>query len=365
MNYKETLFFVGKCLTITHEEHNRMLIEDQIKSGNIDWDNVVRLSTEHYVFPALYCNLKRVSLLQYLPSELVDYMKHITDLNRERNLQIIEQAKEINELLLVNNITPIFLKGTGNLLDGLYEDVAERMVGDIDFLVDKNSAVKAISILSLNKYETINNLLDYSDYIKHYPRMIKKGCVCAIEVHLEMTLKKFNSIFNYQIIKPQIRKLGLITLLSYEDQIAHTIINKQLNDYGYLYKNIALRNYYDLFLLSRKANTLKSIQRFPSIFKPLNTFLAVASNIFPNTNHIHFEKKLNTLRAQKSVLKLLESPKRMHFRNTLIKQFQLTNSRLLLLTKALYNKNAFFYVLNRLNDINLYKRLFFLDKTSL
>jgi hypothetical protein len=49
-------------------------------------------------------------------------MKHITDLNRERNQQIIEQAKEINELLLTNNIASIFLKGTGNLLEGLYDD---------------------------------------------------------------------------------------------------------------------------------------------------------------------------------------------------------------------------------------------------
>ena len=365
MNYKETLFFVGKCLTITHEEHNRILVEEQIKSGNVDWDTVVKLSTEHYVFPALYCNLKRADFLHYLPEELVNYMKHITDLNRERNLQIIKQAKEINEFLLANNITPIFLKGTSNLISGLYEDIAERMVGDIDFIVNKNSAQKTLNILSENEYEAINKLTPYLEYTKHYPRMIKKDCICAIEVHIEMTLKKFNPIFNYQVIKPQIRKQGLFTLLSYEHQIAHTIINKQLNDYGYVYKNIALRNYYDLFLLSYKANTLKSINQFPTIFKPLNTFLAVASFIFPNNNHIHFEKNPKTLRAQKSVLKSLESPKKLHFRNTLIKQFQITDSRLNILIKALYNKNTFYYVLNKLIDINWYKRLLYLDKTSL
>jgi hypothetical protein len=49
--------------------------------------------------------------------ELVAYMEHITDLNRNRNQQIIEQAKKINELLLTLNITPVFLKGTRNLLD--------------------------------------------------------------------------------------------------------------------------------------------------------------------------------------------------------------------------------------------------------
>ena len=135
MNYKETLFFVAKCLTISLEEENKKEIENQLKTTEIDWDAVVKASTANYVLTALYCNLKRASFLHYLPNDLVDFMIRITDLNRDKNQQIIEQAKEINELLLANNITPIFLKGTGNLLEGLYEDIAERMVGDIDIIL--------------------------------------------------------------------------------------------------------------------------------------------------------------------------------------------------------------------------------------
>lgn len=107
MTYKETLFFIGKCLTINHEQHNKILVETELKSGNIDWNSVVKVSTGHFVFPALYCNLKRAEFLDYVPQDLVDYMIHITDLNRERNQQIIDQAKELNELLLSHNITPI------------------------------------------------------------------------------------------------------------------------------------------------------------------------------------------------------------------------------------------------------------------
>ena len=59
----------------------------------------------------------------------MSYMEHITDINRERNKQIIVQANELNNVLLANKITPIFLKGTGNLLAGIYDDIAERMVG--------------------------------------------------------------------------------------------------------------------------------------------------------------------------------------------------------------------------------------------
>ena len=146
MNYKETLFFIAKCLTISLEEKNRDEIEIILKTTSINWDKVVKVSTGHYVFPALYCNLRRVGFIRYLPQELVNFMEHITNLNRERNQQIIAQAKELNTLLLSNNIKPIFLKGAGNLLAELYDDIAERMVGDIDFIFSKEDYPKAITV---------------------------------------------------------------------------------------------------------------------------------------------------------------------------------------------------------------------------
>ena len=94
MTYKETLYFIAICLTISLEDKNRLLIEKQLQSNTVDWDAVVKLSTTHYVFPALYCNFKHVDFLQYLPQELVSYMVHVTGLNRERNQQIITQAEE-------------------------------------------------------------------------------------------------------------------------------------------------------------------------------------------------------------------------------------------------------------------------------
>jgi hypothetical protein len=163
LNYKETLYFVAKCFTISLEEKNRDEIEFILKTMDVDWDTVVKVSTGHYVFPALYCNLQRANFLHYLPEELVTYMKHITNLNRERNEEIITQARELNTLLLANNITPIFLKGTGNLLAGIYDDIADRMVGDIDFIFSKEDYPKAIKLL---------RNFDYSEVIKydyHYP----------------------------------------------------------------------------------------------------------------------------------------------------------------------------------------------------
>jgi len=71
------------------EAKNRKEIERELKSGNIDWDAVVKVSTAHYVFPALYCNLNRAAFLHYLPEELVNYMIYKSMLNREHRKWLI------------------------------------------------------------------------------------------------------------------------------------------------------------------------------------------------------------------------------------------------------------------------------------
>ena len=175
MTYKDTLFFVGKCLTINHEVENNIAVEKVLQAGEVDWEAVVKLSTAHYVMPALYLNLERAGFLHYLPGDLVAYMAHITDLNRERNAQIIAQAKEINALLLANGIRPIFLKGTGNLLEGLYEDIGERMVGDIDFIVSSEDYNKSIEILKKNNYQNLHSFKNPYPHSRHFTRIVKEN----------------------------------------------------------------------------------------------------------------------------------------------------------------------------------------------
>ena len=91
-------------MTISLEENNRQEIEIILKTTEIDWDAVVKVSTAHYVFPAIYCNFKRADFLHYLPQELVSYMEYITNINSRRNEQIINQAQELNNFLLANII---------------------------------------------------------------------------------------------------------------------------------------------------------------------------------------------------------------------------------------------------------------------
>ena len=352
MTYKETLFFIGKCLTITHEEHNRSLVEEKLKKNSIDWDSVVKVSTSHYVFPAVYCNLKRNNFLHYLPTDLVAYMKHITDLNRERNQQIINQAKEINELLLLNNITPIFLKGTGNLLEGLYEDIGERMVGDIDFIVSENNYHKTIDLVLKNKYSKADNSTKFLPASKHYPRLMKKGKIAAIEIHKELLLKKYSNEFNYSLIKNKTLISNKITCMSYENQLCLSIFAKQINDYGIIFKNIALRNAYDAFILSKKTNSKIISNKFNKLKLPLNNFLALCYEVFNKPDSLYYETSVETKKYIKTFYKLLSNKNysKNHFKINSLKIF--LTKRIHIIYKSLFIREYRIWLFKKITNKN-------------
>jgi hypothetical protein len=293
LNYKEILYFIATCLTISLEDKNRQVIKEQLQLETIDWDSVVKVSTAHYVFPALYCNLERANFLQYLPQELVSYMEYITNLNRQRNEQIIIQAEELNNYLLANSIKPIFLKGTGNLLSGLYKDIAERMVGDIDFIFSKEDYPKAITALIKNGYSFVDKT-PFEHAFKHYARLKKEGRIAAIEIHKEILLRMYAKEFNYSFVEKDSQVIKGVTVLSYANKLNLSILSNQINDHGYYYKTMALRNAYDVFLLSKKTNAKDAVNALDKLNHPLNCFLAACNEVFNTVDSLEFHKTKKT-----------------------------------------------------------------------
>ena len=342
-------------MTISLEDRNKEAIEKQLQSNNIDWDSVVKVSTAHYVFPALYCNLQRANFLHYLPEELVTYMKHITNLNRDRNEEIITQARELNTLLLANNIT-IFLKGTGNLLAGIYDDVAERMVGDIDFIFSKEDYPKAIKLLRNFDYSEVIKYDYHYPEGKHYRRLQKENNIAAIEIHSEILgIEKYRKEFNYSVVEKDSQVINEVRVLSYANKLNLSIIANQINDHGFEYKTMALRNAYDVFLLSKKTNAKVSVNALDELTNPLNCFLAACYEIFNKVDSLEY----NNTRMTASYLSIFNSQftnkkttKRRHKR---IKTYLFLKSRLGIIYKSLIYKEYRVWLFKRVTDKNWHK----------
>ena len=345
-------------MTISLEEKNRQEIEKQLKSKSIDWDTVVKVSTSHYVFPALYCNLKRVDFLKYLPQELVSYMQHITNINRERNNQIITQAQELNNLLLANNITPVFLKGTGNLLAGIYQDIAERMVGDIDFIFSKEDYPKAIIVLREFGYSEVHKYKYYFPEVhKHYRRLQKKNSIAAIEIHKDfLDIKKYVKEFNYSFVEKNSQVIKGVTVLSYANKLNLSIIANQINDYGFYYKRMALRNAYDVFLLSKKTSAKAAMNTLDKLKHPLNCFLAACYEVFNRVDSLEYNKTTKTSWYLRDFNSHFSTPIRAKTQHRFIKISLFLKLRLNILYKSIIYKEYRVYLFNLLTDKDWQKR---------
>ena len=337
-------------MTISLEESNRQEIEKRLQSKKIDWEAVVEISTAHYVFPALYCNLKRVGFLHYLPQELVNFMEHITNLNRERNQQIITQAKELNTLLLQNNITPIFLKGTGNLLAGLYKDIAERMVGDIDFIFSKQDYPEAISILIDNGYlpKRISNFKHFPH--RHYPRLIKENKIGAVEIHSKFLNSKYDNEFNYSFVEKDMQIINGYAVLSYANKINLSIVASQINDYGFYYNTITLRNAYDVFLLSKKTNAKDAVNSLDTLNHPLNCFLATCHEVFNSVASLDYNNTKKTEAYLSYFNSQFSNPQKFKRHINRVKIFLSIKSTLIFYFKCIFYKQHRNLLFSRLLD---------------
>ncbi len=284
MTYKEALLFVGKCLTIGLYPERVPEVRQEIRTGKIVWEQIVQVSSAQFMLPALFIRLKKAALLNELPSDLVEYMEYLTDLNRERNQQILAQIRDIVALLNDHGIAPIFLKGTAHLLLSLYEDIAERMVGDIDFLVEESEMIKAVQLLIDAGYQPKSRFNpELIKIMKHYPRLTNFSYPAAVEVHREVIRPPHDNQFKSSRIISEKRKIAgqwKVYIPSAEHLIIHNVFNVQVNDMAYLWGTVYLRQMYDLLLLSSYENPLRTLKKAALLSNQSNAYMAATSTVF-------------------------------------------------------------------------------------
>ena len=349
MTPAEITLFIAKSLSISTSSKNLEEIKEVLKSKKIDWDLFVKISTSQLVLPALYCNYKRNNLLKFLPDDLVDYMEEITSLNRDRNLQIIEQINELNSLLKYNGVNPIFIKGAGYLTQSLYEDPAERMVGDIDFLVSGEQYRKSVELILNDGYEVLKGSYHLRPDTKHFSRLVKNDKIAAVEIHKEMIIEKYSSEFNYETIKNNIIQNSGFSILGYDDQKALSIFSNQINDNGFDYKTIGLKNAYDFLLLNSKEPDTEFALRFNKLQTPILCFLASLDYLFGDLG-LAFDNDKKVKKYLNGFKKLINNPnkRKLYIKITRLRIFLIYRIKIFL--KCFVNKEYRTWLYKRILD---------------
>lgn len=236
--------------------------KEEIKTKIIDsqyfWDGIVELGSRHLILPAVYGNLKRKNILKLIPVDLERFLKDIYEKNGERNKKILLQIESLNDLFLKKNIDHIFLKGSALLLSNKFDVLNERMIGDIDILIRKQSILKARDLILKNGYKFFNTEIDFTKGLiekKHLTRMIHENQIAAVELHKEvLNGNKFRLLPSENLFSETV-EIGRKKILNSKRLVEHITLNWRFNDYGVLKKTLSLRVVNDYINVSNSDDT--------------------------------------------------------------------------------------------------------------
>ncbi len=255
MTNKELYEWIGICLALHDRPEIRPQIIGQVSSGCIPWEKFVSVCSRHLITPTVYLIFKQNDILPHITPDLTKYLAEVTELNHERNKKIIRQMAEITNTLRNYRIKPIFLKGSGNLIDHVYPDIAFRMLGDIDFLVREQDYMKTVQILSDDGYYSRHAIYGDPLTYKHYPRLWKEDRAADIEIHRIPVSEKYNQWFNYRVIEKEMHAPHGnpdCLVLSDNHKIILNFIHSQLGHAGKSLGILSYRDVFDLDLLQKR-----------------------------------------------------------------------------------------------------------------
>ena len=209
---------------------------------------MVKAISSHQLIPSFYVNIILNNLEKKFPDELIKYFKSINELNKERNNQLTKEIRELSSIFNSHKINYVFFKGCANILENIYHEKCERMIGDIDILVSERDFEKAISVLKKNNYEELigKKLVENYNH-RHYPRLVNKSKIFAVEVHKYILFEKFKSELNEKKILKDRKKINEYTYVpSSIDQIKINILSYQINDFAFIKSNYNYKIIYDI-----------------------------------------------------------------------------------------------------------------------
>lgn len=212
----------------------------------LDYEKIIKLASSHLILPTLYSNLKEKNYLKFLEKEFVNYLKNIFDLNNERNKEFVREVKEISRLLNKNDINHVFLKSASYLLMKIYKCNGQRMIGDIDILIEENDIQKANLILEKIGYFNINEIDYFPDESHHHIRKVHKKNIFAIEIHKRPLNDPDSVTETVRYLKSKLKVEG-VNLMSRENCALYLITNFQFHDKGAKYQRYSIRAMYDYF----------------------------------------------------------------------------------------------------------------------
>ncbi len=218
---------------------------------NLSYKNITRISSEHLIVPTLYYNLKRKKLIEKIPNDFNYYLNEIFTINRERNQKLLSELNFLSTFFNTEGLKHVFIKGSATIISGIYHDLGERMIGDIDFIIKENQIDFFKKIIDKIEYRTTTPYSFLNP--RHLTKRINKNKLFSIEAHTRVLETKSHLFDPSRIFKGSIEKNNFI-VPSTIDLMLNNVYSSQINDNGYNKLSIDLRSLYDSKMILKKMN---------------------------------------------------------------------------------------------------------------
>lgn len=277
-----------------------------IDSKNVDWDNLIKVGSSNLILPLIYN--KMVSYENFtIPNKVKKYLKYISKINENRNKELIKELKELSEIFNKNKIKHVFLKGSALILGNYYKNISSRMIGDIDILIDEKDYKKILLLLKKNEYYSEKNYNPLNH--RHYPRIINKKKLFALELHKRLLKEnKDKYLTAFMIFKERNKEINIPCK---KHLLLHCVYSELINDYGLLKAEFNFKNYYEVRLIGFENKLYKNIPfKYLKLFLILNEIFGFKNPEFKETFSYKILKsriRLKKYKAYRVLEKLLLS----------------------------------------------------------
>ena len=251
MNRFDALRLICRIISFGTKEDD-LALADKVSNSAIDWPLVIEVASSYYVATTIYPSLQRKSLLDKIPEDVRDYFEGVYQLNGERNHLLRLSTIEVSLTLNSIDVEPLLLKGMANVISGVYDDPAVRIMNDIDILVPKERLTKCVDAMHGAGYQELKN---HETEQHHYPPMAKEGSPAAIEIHTEIASIQYAGVASGKDMLRDSKKVekeggAKMLLASPTHRVIHNILHSQLH-HGSVHP-MYVHQMYDLALLEKK-----------------------------------------------------------------------------------------------------------------
>jgi len=269
---------------------------------DIDFLNLVEIANHEYLTSAFFHQLDKNDFFKTnSDEELSAYLYEIFTINTNRNIQIVEQLKEIVSILSSAGIEPLLLKGSASLVENDYEHIGIRFLSDIDFMVHPEQIEKAYTLLINAGYKKVDADFIVHDTYHHLWPIEKEGMPVMVELHRRVMggnsgieYIPFSAETSYKSNNPYFLN---VWVLNPTFKLYHAFLHTELDDNNYKLKHLDLRHLYDFTVLTEKYygkvewDELDRLVRSLGLINNFQAYLYMAKVLFSLTTPLTVDNK--------------------------------------------------------------------------